>query len=52
MDIFDELETIDAAVFSGELLQDADERQQLKQYCERWLSAIEKQEKNEISENN
>lgn len=46
MDIYDELETIDAAVFSGELLQHADERQELKEYCERWLRAIKKEEEN------
>ena len=36
----DDFETIDAAVFSGDFLEDEDNRENLREYCERWLRAI------------
>lgn len=37
-------ESIDAAVFSGDLLEIDAERNMLKTYCERWLRAIKSHE--------
>ena len=37
-------ESIDAAVFSGDCLESADTRAQLREYAERWLRAIAERE--------
>ena len=43
--LHDLCESIDASVFSGELLFNDEERAELKQYAERWLRAIAEHEK-------
>lgn len=40
-----DLDGIDAAVFSGDVLYDSDTREPLKESCERWLRAIAEHEK-------
>lgn len=42
--LLDQLEHVDASVFSGELLWNANERALLKEYAERWLRAIAEHE--------
>jgi hypothetical protein len=43
-------EGIDAAVFNGDLLFDADKRDLLKEYMGRWLRAIEAHELTDVKE--
>lgn len=38
--IADQIDGLDASVFSGGMLEQEDERQALKEHCERWLRAI------------
>ena len=40
----DDLDRVDAAVFSSDALESVDNRKELKTMCERWLRAIAKQE--------
>jgi hypothetical protein len=42
MQISDMLDSVDAAVFSGDLLEDELARGELEAYIERWTRAIEK----------
>lgn len=37
----DELEQIDAAVFSGDWLEDPEERKTFREYVERWTRALD-----------
>ncbi len=43
-------EGIDAAVFSGDLLYDADKRDMLKEYMKRWLRAVGEHELQDVKE--
>lgn len=38
--IADQIDALDASVFSGDMLENDGERQSLKEHCERWLRAI------------
>jgi hypothetical protein len=38
----DHCDTIDAAVFTGDFLENASHRKDLKEFCERWLREIER----------
>lgn len=40
----DDLDAIDASVFSGDVLENLDDRKELKDYAERWLRAIARHE--------
>lgn len=40
----DDLDRIDAAVFSGDALESFDNRKELKAMCERWLRAVAERE--------
>lgn len=42
--IHEQIDALDASVFSGDLLEVKEEREALKAHCERWLRAIADQE--------
>lgn len=46
----DACEEIDAAIFSGDVLYSAEEREELKVYFTRWNTAIASHEANEANE--
>ena len=41
----DDLDRIDASVFSGDALESFDNRKELRAMCERWLRALNEREK-------
>lgn len=46
----DACETLDAAIFSGDVIYNDAERKELRAYVERWMRAIDKEDADQASE--
>lgn len=46
----DACETLDAAIFSGDVIYNDVERKELRAYVERWMRAIDKEDADQVAE--